>query len=500
MKKKRLFIFSLHLFGILTISVFGFFRLETAANTAAIKLQETTINLFNQTEIFYNHTLSKTITGGDCQEFLKVSEPFLYQNPYIRSITLSDGGTITCSTISKNKKIKMKNWRPLNSENQLFYTDKTPFKNRELTMQRGVLLLRIPMSRSIATTFAYHPDFFKQALTTPSNFHLSLHFDDIVFTSSGIFHQKDTEKPDHILQADLFGTSYKITYSDTLHYIFANYGILLLMWMALITFAGSPLYKNFENYNLAYFRIKKGIKRKQFEPYLQPSFDIDGNLTGAELLARWVHPKKGIISPSEFIEIAENNGQIIEITNQLINKTIKKLQQHHFNKKLFLSINICPAQFENDDLFNDCILIKNKLLKNNIEPILELTERMELTNNKLYMNYIDRLQKQNFLIALDDFGTGHCSLKYIHQVNVNFIKIDKSYINTIDDNNSNTNILDNIIDLAKRIQVPLVAEGIETQTQLDYLRGKQIRYYQGFFFERPISIDNFIKKYHSENQ
>ncbi len=245
---------------------------------------------------------------------------------------------------------------------------------------------------------------------------------------------------------------------------------------------------------MTYFRIKNALKNNQFEPYIQPIFNKDGQLTGAEILARWVHPKRGLISPAEFIEMAENNGQIIGITTQLIEKSVQQLHNFKLENPLHLALNVYPIQFENDILFNDCQRALAKLSGNNIHLAIELTERLEFTDNEVYMNYIDRLKASNIKIALDDYGTGHCSLKYVHQVNIDYIKINKSYVDTID-NNTNTNVLDNIIDLAKRIQAPLIAEGIETKNQFDYLKSKQIEYYQGFFFERPMTLGNFIDKY-----
>lgn len=495
MMKKRLFIYFLHLFGIVLISVFGYFRLQATASDAAEFLQQSTQNTLSNVQTFYDDVLSDTIRNDNCESFLNASHHYIYKHPSVRSVSLTDSGAITCSTVSKAQKIHMTDWQPAEEINtRLFYTTRTPFKNRELSMQHGVLLLKIPMSKFIDTTIAFHPEVFKQAIRFNSNFNLSLHFEDVVFTPSGIAYLNETKTPDEILHNPLFDVSYRITPPIILTYLLDNYGILIALWVILIVFAGTPLYNSYRNHNLTYLKIRNALKNKQFEPYLQPIFNQEGQITGAEILARWIHPQRGVISPAEFIEIAENNGQIIEITTQLLEKTVEKLQHFQFDQPFFLALNVCPIQFENETLFNDCQRALERLSGKNIQLVIELTERKEFTDNEAYMTYIERLKESNIKIALDDFGTGHCSLKYVHQVNIDYIKIDKSYIDTID-NNTNTNVLDNIIDLAKRIQAPLVAEGIETQTQFNYLKSKQITYYQGFLFERPIPLNDFVGKY-----
>lgn len=215
-----------------------------------------------------------------------------------------------------------------------------------------------------------------------------------------------------------------------------------------------------------------------------------------EVLVRWIHPKKGVISPADFIDRVEENGQIVEITSFLMQKCLSafsKVNLPEARQHFRIGFNVCPIQFDSNSLCQDIEHFQSAMTDKPISLLIEMTERKEFSSNDKYRKAIHELRSRDVLVALDDFGTGHCSLKYLHDTEIDIIKIDMMYVATIE--SGNTEILDNIISLARSLDVILLAEGVETQAQFDYLKARNIERYQGYMFGKPLPIDEFIQKY-----
>ncbi|TCN75705.1 EAL domain-containing protein [Shewanella fodinae] len=211
---------------------------------------------------------------------------------------------------------------------------------------------------------------------------------------------------------------------------------------------------------------------------------------------RWHHPKRGVISPLHFINRVEENGQIVGITSVLMDKcatAFAKVDMPTRARDFRLGFNVCPIQFDTEVLVSDIQNFQKKVAKNPVKLVIELTERQEFSCNEKYIAAIRSLREQDVLVALDDYGTGHCSLKYLLNTQVDMIKIDMMYVATID--SGKTKILDNIINLARSLDVPLLAEGVENDVQFTYLKNMKIECYQGYFFDKPLPIEEFIEKY-----
>ncbi|WP_077339161.1 EAL domain-containing protein [Pseudocolwellia agarivorans] len=233
--------------------------------------------------------------------------------------------------------------------------------------------------------------------------------------------------------------------------------------------------------------LKQAIYNQEFVNYYQPIVNPLLNQTiGLELLLRW-QSKGGLISPLVFIPKAEELGLIITITEQVVNIGLQRLVEwRKHNQELFLSINISPFHFVNDNLYP---FIKAQLKKYDLPPSaikLEVTESALIAEPKKAISTMNALSDLGILMALDDFGTGYSSLSYLKQLPLHVIKIDRSFVSGIGVDDTDEAIVDATIVLAKRLNMKCIAEGVETQEQLDYLLARQCHNIQGYLYSRPM--------------
>lgn len=237
--------------------------------------------------------------------------------------------------------------------------------------------------------------------------------------------------------------------------------------------------------------INRAIDNEEFELYYQPFVGTNTNeLVGFEALIRWNHPTEGLISPGEFIPLAEKTGLINEIGECVFEQACR--QQVKWSKlgydDLFISVNLSMSQFKNDFLVH---FIKETLEKTGANPhriSIELTESSfsdDTENTILKLRY---LNKMGFTIAIDDFGTGYSSLGYLIDFPIDIIKIDRSFINVLEKNEKIEAIVRAINSMAKTLNIKVVAEGIETNTQYELVKKLQCNLVQGFLFDRPQSV------------
>ncbi len=244
--------------------------------------------------------------------------------------------------------------------------------------------------------------------------------------------------------------------------------------------------------------MNNALKEKQFKMYLQPKFDILTNkLSGAEALVRWIHPEKGIIPPNEFIPIFEKNGFVSELDRYIWEEAAKfikvlKLQ----NADLFpVSVNVSRIHLNNDCFISELI---NLVKGNDINPEyleLEVTESACFNDEKRFKDVLNLLRGYNFHISMDDFGTGYSSLNMLRHLPVDIIKLDMGFIkDSVTDENTRI-IIESIVQMAGRLGMKTVAEGIETEEQLNFLKQIHCNYGQGYLLGKPVDIDTFTKNY-----
>ncbi|QUJ68553.1 EAL domain-containing protein [Photobacterium sp. GJ3] len=240
--------------------------------------------------------------------------------------------------------------------------------------------------------------------------------------------------------------------------------------------------------------LKRAVLNQEFSPFIQPIVNRQGQLCGAEILIRWQHPNQGIIRPDFFIPLAEETGLISIMTTQILYQLKECLIQniHLLPDNFHLAINISASQCDDLQLYQDCLNLLSHLPEGKLQLVVELTERAIIEDTRQTHHLFEKLHQLGAQIALDDFGTGHSSLSYINQFDVDIIKIDKSFTNLIKTVDHPNHIVDNVLDLAARLNIEVVAEGVENAIQEDYLKQRHIRYFQGYFYGKPLALEHFF--------
>ncbi len=287
-----------------------------------------------------------------------------------------------------------------------------------------------------------------------------------------------------------------VTVSGFYQFIFTSlFGFLALSFIpsVLISF---QLYRWFNSPNYLAKKVKKAIRLKQIQAYIQPIHDSANKVYGGEILVRWQHPLLGMVYPDEFIALVEKSGTGNDLTAYLMDQfTLYGLKNssrfHHFH----LSFNITAQQLTEQRIVELCQKFMCYFSPQQISLVLELTEREQVTLTPEILEHYQQLKSDNVGISIDDFGTGTSSLTYLQLFDVDFIKIDKSFVDLIDTSCQSNHIIHNMLDLTRRLNIPTVAEGVETEQQRDFLVIHGVDCLQGYFFSKAITLDDFFKHY-----
>ncbi|SEO52693.1 EAL domain-containing protein [Pseudomonas sp. NFACC39-1] len=241
--------------------------------------------------------------------------------------------------------------------------------------------------------------------------------------------------------------------------------------------------------------LQRALEAGEFVPYLQPVVQGDSKRwAGVEVLMRWNHPKEGLVRPDLFIPFAEHSGLIVPMTRALMQQTMHLLAPlvPQLESSFHVGINITARHCQNLELVQDCREFLEAFPPGVITLVLELTERELIEPTPTTHQLFQHLRELGVKIAIDDFGTGHSSLDYLRQFNVDFLKIDQSFVAMIGVDALSRHILDSIIELSGKLDLGIVAEGVETVEQSNYLAAHGVNFLQGYLFGRPMSGADFI--------
>jgi len=240
--------------------------------------------------------------------------------------------------------------------------------------------------------------------------------------------------------------------------------------------------------------LRRAIYAKQLQLYYQIQVDEAHAPTGAEALLRWMHPKYGMIPPAQFIPIAEDSSLILDIGGWVLNMACQQLSEwakSDSTSNLTVAVNVSAKQFNQQDFVTIISTALNKYQFNASRLKLELTESVVMNDIADVVKKMHTLKALGVGLSMDDFGTGYSSLSYLKQLPLDQIKIDQSFIQDIATDTNDAMMVQTIIDMAKNFQMNVIAEGVETQHQLVYLKQHGCMAFQGYLFSQPISIEQF---------
>ena len=246
--------------------------------------------------------------------------------------------------------------------------------------------------------------------------------------------------------------------------------------------------------------LKSALKNKEFVFYYQPEWDLQTNRAiGVEALMRWESPRRGYVPPMEFIPLLEESGVIHEFTDFLFNETLAALVElHTISPDLFVAVNLSMSQLRERDLIE---IIQQALSKHGIDAQhleCEFTESQELSDELLSNGVLDKLAELKIPVSIDDFGTGYSSFDRLRQMNVRKLKIDLSFIRTLLEDDKNKSIVQSMIKLGHDLGFPVLAEGVETTEQQQWLKENGCDYGQGYWFSRALPLEQ-LKPFLKEN-
>ncbi|MGH8410555.1 MAG: EAL domain-containing protein, partial [Pseudomonas sp.] len=243
--------------------------------------------------------------------------------------------------------------------------------------------------------------------------------------------------------------------------------------------------------------LQRALGANEFVPYYQPVVRGDNirQWAGCEVLMRWNHPREGLVRPDLFIPLAEHSGLIVPMTRALMRQTAAQLAPHtaQFADNFHVGINITARHCHDLELVEDCREFLAAFPPGKVILVLELTERELIEPTDITRQLFQALHEMGVMIAIDDFGTGHSSLGYLRNFNVDYLKIDQSFVAMIGVDALSRHILDSIIELSAKLDLGIVAEGVETQEQFDYLAAQGVDFLQGYLFGKPVPCDEFIR-------
>lgn len=296
------------------------------------------------------------------------------------------------------------------------------------------------------------------------------------------------------------GYPYRIEFNSppffSLQALLGEAGAVLFFLLLMSCLAAYILYKYLNNNSLPEESLRGAIARNEIVPFYQPIVNgKEGTLRGVEVLARWKHPQAGYISPASFIPIAEKSGLIVPLTLSLMAQVAANMNQiaSKLPEGFHVGINYSASHICAPGFVDECLKYKDSFTRHDLNLVIEVTEREPLDINDRLVQTLNRLHENGFAIALDDFGTGYSGLSYLYDLHIDYLKIDQSFVGRVNAHEDSTRILDSVLELARKLSISIVAEGVETQEQLDYLNRNNITFLQGYYFYKPVPFTELIR-------
>jgi diguanylate cyclase (GGDEF)-like protein len=240
----------------------------------------------------------------------------------------------------------------------------------------------------------------------------------------------------------------------------------------------------------------RALREEQFDVYFQPKYDLEsGKMVGAEALARWNHPVKGLLSPGDFIPIFEKNGFITELDMYVWDKCCQFISQwkEKYDMSIPISVNVSRKDIYKQNLPEILRDIVNRYGISTDLLHLEITESAYTENPEQLILIVGQLKKEGFVIEMDDFGSGYSSLNMLAELPIDILKLDMKFLQNKGEDSKIENIMSAVVELAKKINLHVIAEGVEVEKQISMLKAMKCDMVQGYFYAKPMNVRQFEK-------
>lgn len=429
-----------------------------------------------------------------CEEMLPDLRELTTTLPYVRSVNVAQGNKIVCSS--------------LQGQVNVFYDashyagNKLELHSSSLVQSRHpVLLVKIPGS-NMDVLSVIDGVYISNILSRVYGDNLTAAFnvgntwllpDGKMSWAEPVYHLfgkeilKSQEYPFAVLVA-INSASPLITF---LREKWISTGLLLILYS--VAFGMAVKYLN-RPYSLV-TDIQRGLRENEFVPYAQTIVDArSGDIYGIEILMRWQHVTQGLVRPDLFIPQAEESDLIVPMTRALFRKTASILHDYRdrLPESFHVGFNISARHCNDNSLLDDCRKFLTTVGTQRVHLTLELTERYPVEVSTKTSTLFRKLEELGIALAIDDFGTGHSSLSYFKDFRISYVKIDKSFVSQTGSDAVSEQLIDNIIDLGKRLELKIIAEGVENQSQVNRLREMEVDYMQGYLYSRPVPLEELL--------
>ncbi|GHB33110.1 EAL domain-containing protein [Salinicola rhizosphaerae] len=445
----------------------------------------------------YAHTATESVAswvGARCEDAVLPLRQRSMATPYVRSLNLVQNGTIYCTSLRGDTH---------EQEQLTTYTGGTlrlMIGNR-VTPARAVLILRhaTPAGSVLAGIDSQYLSNALQLASQPVP--LTLRIGETRLSANGTTSRVRPRDASSLLAVETsshypFSITAALPANGAWHFIWRHFTPTFVLIVALGGICGLATNRLRQRRNSPLREMRRALREGEFRPFYQPIVDHGARRwKGVEVLMRWDHPSEGMIPPDQFVPLAERGGLIVEMTRELMQQVGRELTPHveALPSDFHIGINVSAEHCNGSALIDDCRDFLSRFPGGQIALVLELTERELLVRSEHTDHLFAQLHQLGVRIALDDFGTGNASLAYLRQFRVDYLKIDRSFVQMTDDDALSQHLLDTILTLSSRLELDTVAEGVETTAQRDYLTRHGVRYLQGFLYARPMPLANLLE-------
>ncbi|PJR63037.1 hypothetical protein CWM61_15380 [Klebsiella sp. K-Nf6] len=404
--------------------------------------------------------------------------------PHLRTILLIKDGQVWCSSLPGNRVLTL-HPESLSVEPLLLLPARMMVNKRPvLIYQTHSAQIRVIVTISdVHLRDALYSDTDNDGLVLWVNHQMIARYGDVESLNAGP-HQGIFSSPDY---------PFRIIYPESPFFspgrLFHN-GFSLLIFIFSVSLLFYFLLRKYLNvYTSEEENLRYAIAQGDIVPYYQPVVNgKTGEIYGVEILARWKNTTAQWRSPAEFIPLAERTGLIIPLTRSLMAQVSAQMRPI-FSKLpdgFHIGLNISASHINAPTFIDDCLHYQRGFEGKAVKLMLEITEQEPLLLNGAVVDKLNTLHSRGFSIALDDFGTGYSGLSYLHELVFDYIKIDQSFVGRVTGETPSSKLLDCVIEMARTLSLRIIAEGVETQAQLDYLNRQNIHLLQGYYFWKPM--------------